>query len=170
MIIDPASSAAFISGYTQAMTAIHGPPERGRTARLLDVLAVGRDRYVADRSRLDKALAGLARRSIHIAPDVIEALRSLDVKSWVFLRDTRSHSVFVDPSGDVAYGVLGLTDRIRDIVGGSGAVIETGLVRYRGQYVCDGIVTNIVWLGRNLRTDFNRLLTEIRARRAFRTG
>jgi hypothetical protein len=169
MIIDAASSAAFIAGYTQVMTAIHGPPTRVKTVPLLDVLAAGRDKYISDRSLLDKALAALAKRSIHIAPDMVEALRSLDVKNWVFLKDTRSHSVFVDPSGHAAYGVLGLTDRIRDIVGGSGAVIETGLARYRGHYVCDGIVTGIVWLGRSYRREFNAVLAELRARCAFHT-
>ena len=49
------------------------------------------------------------------------------MENWVFLRDTKVHSLFVHPSEHRAYGVLGLNDRIRDIVGG--VVIETGLVQ-----------------------------------------
>lgn len=78
-------------------------------------------------------------------PDgVVSAIRALQVRKWVYLRDTRSHSVFIDPSGTVAYGVLGLTERIRDVIGGSGAMVETGLFRYGGRYVTDGIVSEAV--------------------------
>ena len=48
-----------------------------------------------------------------------------------------------------AFAVLGLTDRLRDIVGGSGVVLETGLVCYRGRFVCDGLVYKKLWVGPN---------------------
>src|SRR5262249_1527174 len=61
-----------------------------------------------------------------------------------------------------AYGVFGLNDRIRDIVGGTGVIIETGLVQYGGRFVCDGLVSRILWLGKNYRHGFNRAYQAIR--------
>lgn len=85
----------------------------------------------------------------------------------VYLRDSRSHSVFIDPSGTVAYGVLGLTERIRDVIGGSGAMVETGLFRYGGRYVTDGIVSEAVWLGPQIKREYNDVLARLRSARAF---
>jgi hypothetical protein len=59
--------------------------------------------------------------------------------------------------------VVGLTNRIRDIIGGSGAVIQTAVTPYRGHYVCDGIVTDVVWLGPNYKKSFTSTLAQIRS-------
>lgn len=98
---------------------------------------------MADRSLLDSALSELNSQSIAIPPEVISAIRSLEVKKWVYLRDTKSHSVFIDPSGKAAFGALGLTQRIQDIIAYSGALIEIGLVCYFGRYVTDDIVSHL---------------------------
>ena len=37
--------------------------------------------------------------------------------------DTKLHSIFVDPSADRAYGVVGLTQSIREVIGGSGVLV-----------------------------------------------
>jgi hypothetical protein len=63
--------------------------------------------------------------------------------------------------------VLGLTDRLRDIVGGSGIVLETGLVRYRGCFVCDGLVYKKLWLGPNYKKSFNAAFSEMKAEGRF---
>jgi hypothetical protein len=103
-----------------------------------------------------------------IAPPVESAIRILEVKQWFYLKDTSTYSVFVDPSAETAYAVLGLTQRIRDLIGGSGAIVEIGLVQYLGHYVYDDLVSNVVWLGRNYRRDLALLLADPRARGAFR--
>jgi hypothetical protein len=170
VIIDAEAAAAFIRGYSQIMADIFGPVPEGGKMPLVDVVAGGRGKYIEDRALLETALAALARRSIDVPRDVAAAVRGLDVKQWVFLKDTRRHSVFIDPKGHAAYAVLGLTDRIRELIGGSGAIIETGLMRYRGRYVCDGIVTGVVWLGANYKRAFAELLAELKVRRAFYTS
>ena len=55
------------------------------------------------------------------------------------LRDTTKYSVFIEADGNEAYAVLGLTQRVRAIFGGTGAVIRTGVCRFHGVYVCDGM-------------------------------
>ncbi len=37
---------------------------------------------------------------------VLQAIGSLRVANWVYLKETRSYAVFLDPSGDSALGVL----------------------------------------------------------------
>ena len=63
--------------------------------------------------------------------------------------------------------MLGLTDRLRDIVGGSGVVLETGLVCYRGRFVCDGLVYKKLWLGPNYKKSFNAAFSEMKAKGRF---
>lgn len=63
--------------------------------------------------------------------------------------------------------MLGLTNCIRDVVGGSGAVVETGLVKYRERYVCDGILTSVVWLGKNYKESYMSLHAKLRAQGTF---
>lgn len=167
MIAEARAAAAFIQSYTRIMVRIHGRHPDNAQTRLVDILAAARAKYCADRSLLAPALDALGAESVAVPPAVVSAVQSLELKRWIYLKDTKAHSVFIDPSGRAAYGVLGLTDRIRDIVGGSGAIIETGLVRYLGRYVCDGIVSNVAWLGSNYKREYARVLAEIRGRGAF---
>lgn len=168
MIVSEQQAADFLDGYTLIMAEIAGPTARGCGLTLPEVLVHGRSKYLANRTSLDDALRGLEARSILIVPEVESAIRSLEVKQWFYLKDTTTYSVFVDPCEDTGYAVLGLTERIRDIIGGSGAIVEIGLVQYHGHYVCDGLASRIVWLGRNYRKDLALTLTEIRTRGGFR--
>lgn len=168
MIVTEHEAADFIDGYIVVMLEILGSTQEESEMTLVELLARGRSKYVSDRASLDDALGRLEARSVLVAPDVESAIRSLEVKRWFYLKDTATYSVFVDPSADIAYAVLGLTQRIRDLIGGSGAIVEIGLVQYRGHYVCDGLVSNVVWLGRNYRKHLTLTLAEIRARGAFR--
>jgi hypothetical protein len=85
----------------------------------------------------------------------------------VYLRDTKLHSIFVDPSADRAYGVVGLTQSIREVIGGSGVLVETGLVRYAGHMVCDGLIAQQLWLGASYRRSFDHKLRALKAEGKF---
>lgn len=167
MVLDSLAANAFIVGYTKLMVEIHGSKGKRKRSKLLELLAAARASFAADRSLIEPALASLAARKEEVSPSVVTAVRSLEVKHWVFLKDTKAYSVFVDPTGQAAYGVLGLTDRIRDITGGSGVVVETGIVRYLGRFVCDGIISGTVWLGRNYKADFNDAFAKLKAQGQF---
>ena len=167
MVVTEHEASTFIQGYTQVMAHIYGPLPTEPKMKLLEVLAAARAKYVADRSLLEGALRELNAKSIMVEPEVISAVQSLEVKKWVYLKDTSAYSVFIDPSAQVAYGVLGLTERVRNLIGGSGVVVETGLLRYLGRYVTDGIVTNVVWLGRNYKKDFTNEFANLQAQGAF---
>jgi hypothetical protein len=167
MIIDPLSAAKFIAVYKALLLEIDGAGHDGRKSSLLKRLVAARSRLSSDSSLIDRALAGLKSKSVAVDPEVVGSLKSLEVANWIFLRDTKAHSLFVHPSEHRAYGVLGLNDRIRDIAGGAGVVIETGLVQYGGRFVCDGLISRILWLGKNYRTDFNRAYQAIKSEGRF---
>ncbi|MGX2042228.1 hypothetical protein ACWJKU_19175 [Methylocaldum sp. MU1018] len=131
------------------------------------MLAAAREKYMSDRSLLDKALAVLKATSVSVPDEVVSAIRSLEFEKWIYIKDTRAYSIFIHPTGKAAYGVLGLTDRVRNIIGGSGAVIKTGVVLYVGHYVTDGIVSNVVWLGPHYKKDFSGVLASLRNQGVF---
>jgi len=167
MIVGAEEALAFIQGYQHLMLTVLGPEAVKGSQDTLALLAAGRKQYLADPSRLDRALEALASQSITVPAEVLAAVRTLEVKNWVYLRDTRAYSVFIDPEGQAAYGVLGLTQRFRDLLGDSGAIVEVGLMCYGGRYVSDGLVTRAVWLGRGYRQEFTARLGELRLQGAF---
>ena len=102
---------------------------------LLQTLVEGREKCLADGALLGKAKVALEAR-----------------------REDFSLEVFLDPSGETGYGVVGLTDRIRDIIGDTGAFIETAVVRYRGRFVCDGLIFKCPLARAELSTRVQRLI------------
>jgi hypothetical protein len=167
MVLEPQAAAEFIQGYTKLMVTIYRLSAMKEELPLIEVIATARENYLADRALLEKALAKLKSQATTIVPEVLHAIRTLEVKKWIYLKDTKTYSVFIDPTGNVAYAVLGLTDRIRDLAGVSGVMLETGIVKYRGRFVCDGIVQGRVLFGPNYRKDFNAALKTIKLKGQF---
>lgn len=167
MLISPQHAEAFITGYTQTMTTLLAAAQDISGMALLKIIAAARVRYLENPALLEAACESLAARGIILPPAVRTAIESLDVKRWVYLRDSQAYSIFIDPDGSQAYAVLGLTNRLKDILGGSGAMVETGLMRYHGQFVCDGIVAKLVWLGSGYKKSFSETLKQLRAQGAF---
>ncbi len=127
------------------------------------LLAKARAKIVGEPALLRHAIDQLDARNVRLDPEVVTAIEGLEVRQWVYLRDAKLHSIMIDSSADRAFGVLGLTQRIRDLVGGTGVIIEAGLVRYCGRYVCDGIILQVVWLGPGYRRSWSERFKEIKA-------
>jgi len=167
MILEADAAWRFINGYKKLLLEISGEngskPEQGIVPKLIEARA----KLIGQPALLDEAQARLAAKSEAIDPEVLQAVRGVDVREWVYLRDTKVHSIFMDYTTKRAFGVLGLTDRLRDIVGGSGVVVESGLVRYRGRFVCDGLVKSSLWLGPNYKRSFNATFAEWKAEGRF---
>jgi hypothetical protein len=167
MILDERSAAVFINGYRQLLLEICGPT--GRDFKLLERLVEGRKKLMSDGSRLDAALSRIRSQTQFVDEGVVAAAASLQVNSWVYLRDTRRYSLFLEPSGKVAYGTLGITEPIKQLVGDAGALIETGLLLYDGRIVCDGLISSLVWIGPSYRRSYNEALSNIRSAGNFHT-
>ena len=63
--------------------------------------------------------------------------------------------------------MLGLTDHIKDLFGCSGLFMKTGLVRLKSNYVCDGLISNPIVLGRTYRDQFNDVYKDLKANGKF---
>ena len=155
MILTSEVAQVFIDGYRSILLESAGPRQIVKGHDLLAKMVDGRRRLAEEPTSIDIALKGVKARGIGVAPQVEQAIRKLRLDNWVYLKDTRSYSVFLDSKAELALGVVGLTDRLRDLVGGSGVAMETGVVEYEGQYVCDGLIADLVYLGPNYRRSFN---------------
>jgi hypothetical protein len=114
MQIPALSALKFIAVYKALLLEIDRTGHDGRKSDLIKRLVAARSRLSSDPSLIEQALAALKSKSLAVDPEVVASLRSLEVENWVFLRDTKLHSLFVHPSEHQAYGVLGLNDQIRD--------------------------------------------------------
>lgn len=170
MIVDPNTAAAFIETYKAFLLDIYLPEGReSETVRVLEKLAQGRERFVAEPTLLDEYIAKVKPPVGSAEHSVLEALKGLQFTRWVYLKDTRAYSVLLKANGSFGCGVLGLTDPLRDIVGGTGAVLKAGVVCLNGHYVCDGLISEIVWLGRNYKKSYTELYIGLRQAGKFRT-
>ena len=163
MYLAPANAQRFIQGYTLAMLEVLGEQKDGIPGSVVPLLAKARAKFIRKPTLLHQAIARLKARNVRLDPEVVTAIERLEVRQWVYLRDTTRHSIMIDSAADRAFGVLGLTQGIRDITGGTGVIIEAGVVRYHGQYVCDGIISEVVWLGSGYRRSWNDTFREIKS-------
>lgn len=157
MVITTEKALSFVKHYQDFLLSIATPQEcEGK--KPLEVLALARRRFQADRNLFSLWRA----KNKHIEPDVLKAIEGIKIGRWVYLKDTRSYSVFLDDQGEAAYAVLGLTDRLRNLNGHSGIVMECGVFQLDGHYVSDAIFANAVTLGTNLIADINKIYQSLR--------
>lgn len=162
MQLTPADALRFIHAYKLLMLEVLGEQEDCISGSVVPLLAKARSKLVGKPALLRRAIAQLEARNTRLDREVVTAIEGLEVRQWVYLRDTRLHSIMIDLSAERAFGVLGLTQGIRDIVGGTGVIIEAGLVRYCGRYVCDGVISQVVWLGPGYRRSWSETFKEIK--------
>ena len=167
MTLEPTVANAFIAGYKKLLLQIADRSRASEARNVLPMMVSARRRLIENPALLDDALAELKARSQVLDDEISRAVRTLRVENWVFLRDTKTYSIFLQPSGDAAFAVLVLTERVRDIVGSSGVVIETGIIRFAGRFVCDGLVTRIVHLGPNYRKSYSRAYSAAKSKGLF---
>ena len=154
MIIENDTANSFIQRYmTFLLFAYHECAEIKENEELLQKLSLGRDVFVNNRDLLDDFITESKEKS----PELDNAIRSLIVDHWIYLRDTTKYSLFISDGKTESYAVLGLTQPIKDIFGCSGLYMKTGLVQIGSHYVCDGLISNQVILGKNYRCEFNSI-------------
>lgn len=168
MVIEPSAARHFIAHYQRRLTLVDAQSAQPSGLTGLNLLVHSR-RIMADApARLDLACTALAEQGEAVADDVLAAIGSLQLKQWVYLRDTTKYSVFIDPALEKAYAVVGLTQPLKQVMGGSGAMLETGVMAYFGQYVCDGLFSGqLVWMGAGYKASFSEHLAGIKKRKNF---
>jgi hypothetical protein len=167
-VLDPSVAMRFITTYRQFLVTadddLHGADPY---SPVLQRMGRARRKLVEQSALMQHYLEKAAQDETY-DKDILQAIKTLKFGKWIYLRDTRSYSIFIDANGSCAYAVLGLTDRIRDIIGGSGVIFETGIVELADRYVCDGIIANPVVLGKNYLKSFNETLADLRSQNRFR--
>ena len=167
MILEADAAWRFIEGYKKLLFEIDCESKSGANGNVVPKLAQARAKLMRQPALLQEAQARLVARSESMDPEVLQAVEGLEVRDWVYLKDTKVHSIFMDAETKRAFGVLGLTERLRDVVGGSGVCLEAGLVFYRERFICDGIVNRKLWLGPNYKKSFNAAFSEMKAEGRF---
>lgn len=163
-LLEPAAADAFIAGYKRVLLGVAGGTrETGND--LLATLVRARCRMVENPAALGHAFDG--ETTPPVDPAVFRAISTLRIDDYVYLKDTKDYSIFIQASGNSAFGVVGLTERIRDIVGASGVMIETALVCYCGRFVCDGLVSRLVHLGPAYRRSYAEVYRGLRTQGRF---
>jgi len=163
MILDPHSAAQFIQGYKTLLLEIDAEVSGNGAPGALEKLVAAREQLRKDPSLLKKGLDRMKAKNLDISSAVIQAVEDIQIEQWIYLRDMKHQSIFIHPKGHSAFGVVGLTDPIRDIAGCSGVVMETGLARYCGRFVCDGLISGAIRLGPNYRKSFGRTFSSLKA-------
>jgi hypothetical protein len=164
MHIEDRTARRFIRVYQDFLTSL-ADPETSANKDQLAVLGEARARYAADRSLFAVWRARNAGRDA----DMLDAIERIEIGRWIYLKDTRSYSVFMHEDGLRAYAVQGLTKRLRDIFGYSGMVVQTGVFPLGGQLVCDGLFGGAVMIGPNFLADFKARYQALRKRGGFHT-
>ena len=168
MHLDPTTAQIFIDGYKHVLSMIHSLEGLKRSGSPNDRLVAARERLAREPFLLDQALESLEnRRGILVDEDVVFAIRTLDLGRWIYLRDLKHHSIFLHPDRVVGFGVVGLTQPIRDLTGGPGWLVEAGLLAYEGHFICDGLLVEAVGLGPHLRADYNQAYKELKTMGGF---
>jgi hypothetical protein len=162
MVLDREAAAFFIAQYTRVLGAVHRLAGNKPSSNTVTMLAAARKSLEEDPALLVRAVRALAESGEPVPSDMLGAVRSQRLRHWVYLRDTTTYSIFISPEQREAFGVRGLTNPIRDLLGGSAVVFRTCVVEFRGRYVCDGIVESPVWLGANYKRECAGLLKELK--------
>ena len=126
---------------------------------------IAREYYVSNHTLLDQF--------VDITDDIdlemIDAIKSLRLDMWVYLRDTTKYSLFINPQISQSFAVLGLNDPIKHLFGSSGLTIKTGVCCMDNKYVCDGLISSVVQMGKNYKSEFNEMYKRHKAEGMFYT-
>jgi hypothetical protein len=162
MLLPPQSAALFIRDYLAVLLEVVRVLKIKPTGVNIEDLSMARSHVKLNPAFLNEAASNLETRGSPIDKSVAAALKTLKIADWIYLRDTAHHSIFIDKVNVNAYAVKGLTNLIRKVAGGCPATFESGLLEFHGQYVCDGLVVNPVYLGPKYRTEYTGIYTRIR--------
>jgi hypothetical protein len=168
MQLDPTTAQPILEGYRHILLMVYSLYGMKGHRTPVERMIAARMPLYQETELLDEAVAALAgRRGVVVDKEVVAAIRTLEVGKWVYLRDLSHHSILLHPDGYVAYGVVGLTQSLRELTGGPGLLFEAGIMAVPGQFICDGLLSEVVALGPGFLADYNKVFQEVKATGAF---
>ncbi len=100
MILEPDAASQFIYWYRVLLLEIESASSPDPDRNTLAVMASARRRMCETPALLDHAVARLSARLDQPDERVVKAMRTLSVGDWIYLRDTKTYSIFMDVAGD----------------------------------------------------------------------
>ncbi len=138
MLVDSTIANEFLAPYKAVLTEANG-----------NEIPRDRNHYVECRELLFANLAAIAEFT-SISEDFKNALSRSVHGKFIFLKKYKSWYAFQHMETDQYFAALGLTSPIEEMVTNF-SVIETALIPFRGQIVCDGLIINKkILLGKNM--------------------
>ncbi len=162
MLLARDQALCFIEGYKSALLQVLHAAEIERTDSIIGDLADARKRVKQQPMAMEEAFAAMAAQGIPLDGAVVQAIRTMRVKRWVYLRHTRQAAIFIDEEVKNVFAVKALTTPIYEVVDSPPSTFEAGVFEYCGHYVCDGIILNPVMLGPGYGAQFKAAYAEIR--------
>jgi hypothetical protein len=113
MLLPPASAKLFIAEYKRVLLEIHhrSHPTEPPGKDIVAVLAAARARLKTEPALIGDVAAALAATGEPIQPVMRDALRSMRLGQWVYLRSTKRYAIFLDPCPRSRVVVPALTSR-----------------------------------------------------------
>ncbi len=148
MVLDRPAARLFINQYARVLGAVHRLSGAALAPDPIALLCRARRSLEQDPELLNRAAEVLAEEK-KVPPEILRAVQGIRLRYWVYLRDTSRYSIFIDPNQREGFAVIGITDRVRDLLGGSAVAFRTG---HRG----------VSWPARQPCLDRRKLQTRIR--------
>lgn len=160
----------FIDGYKAVLLEVFSLTGSGRTKDVINDLADARSYAAINARALDCAIGTVKDRGELLSSEVESAIRSLRVGRWFHLRHTTRYALLMDEAVENAYATKALTNPLHEVVGAKAVSFEAGVVEYKNQYVCDGIILNPLYLGPGMRKSLKEAYAHIKGEGRFRTS
>lgn len=163
MLLTPSDARRFMATYEQVAIAVHALQQGEVSDDPRQAIHRARQLLQQDPALLQRAVSWLQQRDQRPDAEVIAALGTLRLDTWVHLKDLRGGSVLLDVEGANAYLVAGLTQPLVAITGRAGVVIEAGLCGFAGRILCDGILIQRGMLGPGLKQSCHSRYRQLKA-------
>ena len=168
MLLPRDQALRFIEAYKAVLLRVLSNTKTPTTNSVNNDLATARSLAREDRGLIESAFTDLAAEGNPIESAVVEAIRSMKVDQWLYMRQTKTFAVFLDKDASCAYAVLALTTPLHQLVGEPPFAMKIGLFEYEGKFVCDGLALNPVALGPGYRNQLTAAYSHIRKAGNFR--
>ena len=162
MLLNPVAARRFMAGYKTLLLYVHAESRLKKGNSVIAKLAAARAYLTEHPQNLNAAFLELEADKHGIEDDIANAIRSMRVDRWVYLRHTTRYAVFIDHEMTTARAVRALTDPIAAITGEPPVTFKAGVFEFDGCYVCDGIIETPVYLGPGYRATYNAGYTRLR--------
>jgi len=160
LCIAPANAKRFIDGYQSLLESIHLHHGLPKQDRVVTRLAAARDFALTQPGGL---AAELARSGLPLEAAVASAISGLRLERWVHVRATPRYSLVLDAQCSQGYAVKSLTTPLPELTGESSFAARFGLTAFEGQWLSDGLLSDLVVLGAGLRRELSDRLRELKA-------